>query len=88
MVKQNTILEQFDNEEKKDSVYKIMEHESFKTFLPKYIISNKGSEKALQALSRMQKAYVTLTSARQGQNSLFKNVLATAMVSNAINTSQ
>jgi hypothetical protein len=73
---------------KKDSAYKIMEHESFKAFLHKYIISNKGSEKALQALSSMQKAYVTLTSARQGQNSLFNNVLVTKMVSNAVNTSQ
>ncbi len=65
-----------------------MEHESFSLFLPKYITSNKGLKKALQALSSMHEAYVMLTSTRQGHNSLFKNVLVIAVVSNVVNTSQ
>jgi hypothetical protein len=42
----------------------------------------------LQVLGSMQKAYVTLTSARQGQNSQYINELITTMVSIAQNTSQ
>jgi hypothetical protein len=59
-----------------------------KELLPKYITSNKGLKKALQALSNMREVYATLTFARQGKNSLFINVLVTTMVSNVDNTSQ
>jgi hypothetical protein len=47
VAKLDTILQKFDNEEKKDIVQRIMEHESFKALLPKYITSSKGLEKAL-----------------------------------------
>jgi hypothetical protein len=60
-----------------------MEHETKKALLPKHISFSKGLEKALQALGSMQEAYVTLTFARQGQNSQYRNVLITTMVLNA-----
>ncbi len=63
-----------------------MEHERFKALLFEYIISNKGSKKALQALSTMQEAYATLTFVKQSQNPLFINVLITVVVSNATYT--
>jgi hypothetical protein len=88
VVELNTILQQFDNEEKKDIAQRIVEHESFKALLLEYITFSKGLKKALQALGSMQEAYATLTFARQGQNSLFKNILVTTVVSNVVNTSQ
>jgi hypothetical protein len=56
--------------------------------LPKHISSNKGLEKALQALGSMREAYLTLTYVRQGQNFQYRNVLVTSMVSNSTNTNQ
>jgi hypothetical protein len=81
-------LQKFNDEEKKNVVRRIMEHEIVRAFLPKHINFNKGLKKALHALGNMHEAYATLTSAKQGQNSQYRNVLVIVMVSNAQNTSQ
>jgi hypothetical protein len=66
VAKLNTALQQFDSEEKKDIVQRIVEHESFRALLPTYITFSKGSKKTLQALGNMREAYAELTSTRQG----------------------
>jgi hypothetical protein len=53
VVELHIILQQFDNEKKKNIVQRIVKHESFKVLLLEYITSSKGLEKALQALSSM-----------------------------------
>jgi hypothetical protein len=57
-------LQKLNDETKKNILWKIMEHETMKALLPKHISFSKGLHKVLQALRSMQKAYVTLTSAR------------------------
>ncbi len=64
MAKLDSILQHFDVEEKRDIVQRILEHDSLKELLLEYITSNKGSEKALQALCNMWEAYATLTSVK------------------------
>jgi hypothetical protein len=87
MAKLDNILQHFDVEEKKDIVWIFLKHDSLKELLLEYTTSNKGSKKTLQALGSMWEAYATLTFARQGKSSLFRNVLMTTMVSNVGNTS-
>jgi hypothetical protein len=57
-------LQKFNDEDKRNIVRKIMEHEIVRAFLPKHISFSKGLEKKLQALGNMREAYATLTFAR------------------------